>query len=59
MERTHWDNYFLHQESGGLGLEKIVLKAHVQRFLLFQDTRDSILMSTLHQLGFPRIMNWM
>lgn len=59
MERTHWDNYFLHQESGGLGLEKIVLKAHVQRFLLFRDTRDSILMSTLHQLGFPRIMNWM
>ncbi|KAM7294437.1 uncharacterized protein ISCGN_023943 [Ixodes scapularis] len=59
MERTRRENLFLHQEGGGLGLVNIVLKLHVQRFLLFRDAKDPNLLSALHHLGFPHLGRWM
>ncbi|KAM7311498.1 hypothetical protein ISCGN_008405 [Ixodes scapularis] len=59
MESTRRNNLFLHQESGGLGLVNIVLKLHVQRFLLFRDARDPTFIAVLHHLGFPHLGNWM
>ncbi|KAM7285004.1 hypothetical protein ISCGN_031994 [Ixodes scapularis] len=59
MERTRRENLFLHQEGGGLGLVNIVLKLHVQRFLLFRDAKDPVLLSALHHLGFPHLGRWM
>ncbi|CAN8002270.1 unnamed protein product [Ixodes hexagonus] len=55
MERTRRENLFLHQEGGGLGLVNIVLKLHVQRFLLFRDAKDPVFLSALHHLGFPHL----
>ncbi|KAM7290602.1 hypothetical protein ISCGN_027218 [Ixodes scapularis] len=59
MESTRRNNLFLHQESGGLGLVNIVLKLHVQRFLLFRDAKDPTFIAVLHHLGFPHLGNWM
>ncbi|KAM7304888.1 hypothetical protein ISCGN_014788 [Ixodes scapularis] len=57
MESTRRNNLFLHEESGGLGLVNIVLKLHVQCFLLFRDARDPTFVAVLHHLGFPHLGN--
>ncbi|KAM7286306.1 hypothetical protein ISCGN_033190, partial [Ixodes scapularis] len=59
LERTRRDNLFLHLESGGLGLVNVVLKLHVQRFILFRDTKDLAFLAALHHLGFPYLGKWM
>lgn len=59
IERTRCSNLFLSLEEGGLGLVKVVLKLHVQLFLLFRDTRNAIFLSALHYLGYPYLATWM
>ncbi|KAG0437858.1 hypothetical protein HPB47_017254 [Ixodes persulcatus] len=53
MERTRRSNLFLSLAAGGLGLVNVVLKLHVQRFLLFRDRRDPLFLSAVHHLGYP------
>ncbi|KAM7285059.1 hypothetical protein ISCGN_032033 [Ixodes scapularis] len=59
MERTRRSNLFLSLAAGGLGLVNVVLKLHVQRFLLFRDRRDPLFLSALHYLGYPYLSRWM
>ncbi|KAG0418604.1 hypothetical protein HPB47_004716 [Ixodes persulcatus] len=44
---------FLSLAAGGLDLVNVVLKVHVQRFLLFRDRRYPLFLSALHHFGYP------
>ncbi|CAN7937542.1 unnamed protein product [Ixodes hexagonus] len=59
MEKTRRSNLFLSLAAGGLGLVNVVLKLHVQRFLLFRDRRDPLFLSALHHLEYPYLGRWM
>ncbi|KAM7313996.1 hypothetical protein ISCGN_003781 [Ixodes scapularis] len=59
MERTWCSNLFLSSVVGGLGLVNVVLKLHVQNFVLFRDRRDPLFLSALHHLGNPYLGRWM
>ncbi|KAG0430797.1 hypothetical protein HPB47_022362 [Ixodes persulcatus] len=59
MERTRRSNLFLSLAAGGMGLVNVTVKLHVQRFLLFRDRRDPLVLSALHHLGLPYLGKWM